>query len=106
MLPEKQHRYSVEAAVAAARRHCTSKQGVRMAQYLAPRQQGVLTGELAAAIACANLSAAAAKVRPHLERLGWTIICSPPPRRSVNRFGEISQANIWRLVPLNSRGTP
>tara|TARA_R110002124_G_scaffold85904_1_gene222517 strand:+ start:975 stop:1289 length:315 start_codon:yes stop_codon:yes gene_type:complete len=103
MLPENQHCYSVEDAVATVMRDCTSKQGVRMAQYLAPRQQGVLTGELAAAIACGNLSAAAAKVRPHPEALGWTITCAPPPRRSLNRFGEVSQANLWRLSPLQDR---
>lgn len=99
MLAESSTQYSKEAAVAAAKRHCTSKQGVRMAQYLAARQN-VLTGELAAAIACANLSAAAAKVRPHLEAMGWTITATPPAKRTRNRFGEISQANVWRLVPL------
>jgi len=72
----------------------------RLVAYLAARPGGTLTGEIAQACACSNVSDAAISAREVLEPLGMTIIGEMPNPPTRNRFGEVSLQYRWRLARL------
>jgi hypothetical protein len=86
--------------VDAAKRETKSKLARRLVEYLA--QNGpTSTPQLARECSIGNLSDTASKIRPALERRGWTITATLPRRPIRNRFGEPTQAHIWRLEAMH-----
>ena len=83
----------------AIRAACANLRGQprRLVEYLTDRPKGVLTGELAAAVACSNISSAACRANGELVPMGYRIVCRLPQPLSQNRFGERSLAHIWTL---------
>lgn len=93
-----QHRPPKTEALRAATRRL-SGQPLRLVEYLAAHGS-VLTGELAAAIACGNISQAAARANQELERYGLRVVARLPDPLATNRFGEPSMAHMWSIERL------
>ena len=102
MEPIDHTRLSLQGKVDAALAEISGRQCRRLVRFLATRD-GVLTGTLASATAIGNVSDCAARARPHLRRFGLEIQCERPARPVRNRFGEVSQQQIWRLVEISPR---
>jgi hypothetical protein len=85
--------------VQAAIKETGGTQPRRLAEYLLINHCA-LTGEIARDCSIGNISDAASKIRPALERRGITITARLPKQLSRNRFGEVSQAHEWRLQVL------
>lgn len=92
MLPQ----YDLRPRVIQAINETHSRQAKRLARYLLENGP-TLSGELSRSCAIQNLSGAAAKIRPALERHGVTIQARPPNMTIKNRFGELSHAHVWSL---------
>lgn len=73
----------------------------RMFDYLVTNQ-APLAHEIARDCAIGNISDTASRLRPILERHGWTIVALAPNPPVRNRFGQISRENEWRLVRLGA----
>lgn len=74
-----------------------SPQARRLVEYLDDCKQPVLTGRVAAAIACSNISQAANRANTELEPLGYRIVARLPKPLSLNRFGDKSLAHLWAI---------
>lgn len=88
--------HSLGQAVEAAKGETHSRQAHRLVDYLVEHGP-TSTGELCQQCAIGNLSSAANYIRPALHRRGVALICTLPIPTPRNRFGEPSQAHIWRL---------
>jgi len=100
MIPRQQSRQH------AIRQACSrlSGQPLRLVQYLATHRRGALTRELAAAIACSNISDAASRANREIEHLGLRVVACLPEPLTKNRFGEPSMQHRWSLERLPTGG--
>lgn len=84
------------AGIEAAKRQIRSKAAKHLTDVLV-RRGPTNSAELAREAGVCNLSDAAAKIRPELEKHGLTIVARRPPTRLRNRFGEPSDMHIWSI---------
>ena len=90
---------SIKRSIALAKKETGSQQARRLVDYLADHPN-TLTGEICKATSIGNLSAAANRIRPALQKRGLTIVSELPNKRIYNKFGEPSMSHRWRIQSL------
>lgn len=93
------HDQSMREGAEAAKCEMTGKQPRRLVDYLLINKVA-LTHEIARDCSIGNVSDAACRARPYLEKRGITIACKLPSPRMRNKFGEESHSHEWRLQRL------